>query len=174
MTCDPRWRCVSGSLSQQLSLTFELFPLFPFLLLFLTILFWLLFWALSWAVWRPDSRSSFWSQYFFFQLFPPCLGSLYTDQLFTVGVSCWPSVVPRCSCMSGLMSPASWEGGGDTGAVLRSRRTRYRPVLPSVITGNVRSLPNKIADPASAGLPWVQHHGAHWDVANGANPGHGH
>ena len=34
----PRWRRVSGSLSQQLSLTFERFPLFIFLLHFLTIL----------------------------------------------------------------------------------------------------------------------------------------
>ena len=53
----------------------------------------------------------------FFQRFPPCLGSLWTDLLFTVGISCWPSVAPRCSCMSCLMSPASWGGGGDAGAV---------------------------------------------------------
>ena len=35
----PRWHRVSGRLLQQLSLTFELFPLLIFLLHFLTILF---------------------------------------------------------------------------------------------------------------------------------------
>ena len=34
--------------------------------------------------------------------------------------------------------------GCSYGEVGRSRRTRYRPVLPSVIMGNVRSLPNKM------------------------------
>ena len=106
----PRWRRVSGSLSQQLLLTFELFPLFIFLLHFLTILFLLLFWPLSWAVWRPDLHSSFWSQSFFFSTFSAVSGEplrspiVYSrDQLLALS----SAVV--------LMSPASW-GGRDAGA----------------------------------------------------------
>ncbi|KAK1903748.1 Ribonuclease HII [Dissostichus eleginoides] len=34
--------------------------------------------------------------------------------------------------------------GRRAGAKLRARRRRYRPVLPSITMGNVRSLPNKM------------------------------
>ena len=55
--------------------------------------------------------------------------------------------------------------GCRSAAVHRSRRTRYRPVLPSVIMRNVRFLPSKMdandAYLVSEGLPRVQHHGAH-------------
>ncbi|KAI3375722.1 hypothetical protein L3Q82_003726 [Scortum barcoo] len=48
------------------------------------------------------------------------------------------------------------ETGRRAGVERRARRRRYRPVLPSIIMGNVRSLPNKMdelaaLDPASAG-----------------------
>ena len=139
---------MSGSLLQQLPLTFELFPLFIFFLHFLTILFYNSFELSLWAVWRPDSRFSFWSQYLFFQDFPPCPGSLYAALLFTVGISCWPSVALQWRRMSGLMSPhklrRKTRRGCRSGAVRCSRRTRNRPVLLSVIMGNVLSLPNKM------------------------------
>ena len=39
--------------------------------------------------------------------------------------------------------------GRRAGAKLRARRRRYRPVLPSIIMGNVRSLPNKMDEIAA-------------------------
>ncbi|KAI3363877.1 hypothetical protein L3Q82_001472 [Scortum barcoo] len=44
------------------------------------------------------------------------------------------------------------EGGGRglcAGRRLGARRRRYRPVLPSIIMGNVRSLPNKMDELAA-------------------------
>ena len=119
------WQPVAAALAHFLA-----FFLFIFLWYFLTGLFYFSLELSIWAVWRLDSLFSFWSLHFYFHRFPPCPGSLYAALLFAVGISCWSSVALRCSRTSVLMSPVS-----------------YSPVLPSVIMGNVRSLPNKMGWP---------------------------
>ena len=140
---------MNGSLLQQLSLTFELFPLF---------------------------YSSFgtYNYYFFTPLLSSLsLGSMETrlTSLVLVSILLFTtfSTVSRESVLSPIvysrdqllaLSSAAVppheqpdvprelrrrrRRGCHSRAVRRSKRTRYRPVLPSVITGNVRSLPNKI------------------------------
>ena len=56
-------------------------------------------------------------------------GNLCADDylLFTVEISCWPSVTPLCRSTSGMMSCASWTGA--VPELLAVRGGLYRPVL---------------------------------------------
>ena len=151
-----RWRRVSGSLLQQLSLTFELFPLLQFFLYFLTILFYFSLELSVWAIWRLASLILVFI--LLFSIFSAVSGEtvrspiVYSrDRLLALS----SAAVPPHKRLDVPRELRRRRRGCSPGAVRRRRRTCYRPVLPSIIMGNVRSLPNKMdgADPASEGLP---------------------
>lgn len=106
------------------------------------------FWALF---------SSFWLFYCFFLCLLLRQGVLYLARalLFTVGISCWylrtaelpherPDVPHKLRRIRGCHA----------GASSRNRRICYRPVLPSVVMGNVRSHLNKMYELMA--LAWRQ------------------
>lgn len=100
--------------------------------------------------------SSFWLFYCFFFVYRYIWGACTARALlFTVGISCWylitaelpherPDVPHKLRRIRGCHAGAAWQ----------NRRICYRPVLPSAVMGNVRSLLNKMYELMA--LTWLQ------------------